>query len=165
METLLAKSKEKSISTVSNLFSSKPLPLPKKPIAVSIPVQKKQKDSNINQSQSQSLKEKIPSIRKKVISKENNKPAAMPLHAEDELPRDPRTIFVGNVNRAIKKRKLLTLFKPYGKIESSWQRSIPVQIIEGKSVKESLKQKRISETGSTVNYYILFTNEKVRFLY
>lgn len=159
MDQLFSQKKKKEISEVSNLFTTNKFVLEKPEIKTEIPKVSKKKtgESKTKEQDSSILRKKI---KKNPESKNKNTPQEI-VEEVVEISRDVRTIFVGNVSLKIKKRKLINLFKQYGTIEKCWLRSIPVKPIQGKSIKDSIKQKQINESVTTANYYILFSTEKV----
>lgn len=82
------------------------------------------------------------------------------LSVAQNLERESRTVFVGNVPINADKRALLKLFKPIGKIEKLWVRSVPVDIESKIPTKGKVILKQYVVNATNKNCYILFSSVK-----
>ena len=73
-------------------------------------------------------------------------------------PRNPRTVFIGNVPLSTKKKDILKLVSPFGSVESLWQRSIAVS--PGKLPFEVARKLGKQLTGTTTNFYVVMETEE-----
>ena len=73
-------------------------------------------------------------------------------------PRNPRTVFIGNVPLSTKKKDILKLVSPFGPVESLRQRSIAVS--PGKLPIEVARKLGKQLTGTTTNFYVVMETEE-----
>ena len=78
---------------------------------------------------------------------------------KEKQERLTRTVFVGNVPIAIKKKKITKEFQVYGEIEKVWMRSVSVVPSKSLSVKARVILQHYNNDQLTKNCYILFKEE------
>lgn len=101
----------------------------------------------------ESLSFKVSSDSKKI----QRKKAEMRL-AHEKDPRNPRTVFIGNLPSNTKRKDVLKLVSPYGSVESLRQRS--VAIAPGKLPVNIARKLGKQQTGASVNYYVVMATEE-----
>jgi len=75
------------------------------------------------------------------------------------IPREPRTLFIGNVPIATKRKDIKELLEHYGEVEKVWSRSVPVE--RGKlPIKAAVALKKFKEDADTCNFYALMATEE-----
>lgn len=78
---------------------------------------------------------------------------------KDNLEREKRIVFIGNISIDMSKKEIIKYFKQYGKIEKIWIRSVPVNNAIKLPKKVKIIKDHVVNFCKSKNCYLLFKDE------